>query len=204
VEILRRATLDEVLLDVAYAEVASVRWHDYYAAALGNRARALALLPLTDWNESDKANARKAARQVRGGPLQPILDASAVLALCRFRVADLSEVRLMTLDQFSRFAPTGLLHDFVANLDAGMEMVGDGFAEAYRAVRPTFDATKIRGRPILISERIEGPFVEAEGLTRMCCLLSKREAGEEVPESVEVFVGVVNDLRRSWLYRTPR
>ncbi len=202
-EIVRPATRDEIILDVAYAEVASARWFGAYALHLGDRAKTLAHLPLADWNASDRDAARSVAAALREPVLGPILATHSQLFLASVRSGELAQVRLMNLPQFQRFAPTGMLSEFVKNLDAGKPMPDDGFANSFRAVRPTFDPARMRGRPILVAEKREGPFIEAEGLTRMSCLLSMEAAGAAVPESIQVFLGISPDLGRWPFFRYP-
>jgi hypothetical protein len=53
----------------------------------------------------------------------------------------------------------------------------------------------MRGLPILVAEKEEGPYTEVEGLTRMSCLLSKMNKGEAVPDSISAILGVSPRIR---------
>jgi hypothetical protein len=75
-------------------------------------------------------------------------------------------------------------------LDAGRPTPKLNFLDVYRSMRTVFDFRRARGCPVLIAERTEGPYVLAEGLTRVCVLMSRRARGETVPPGVKVLLGV--------------
>lgn len=204
VDILRTASLEEIALDVAYAELASPRNAKYYLPAFSpGRGRELGQLPLESWTERDRDQGRTAALRLRGGVLYPLSIRGIERSLGKVRVHELSSVRLMAIPQFLSFAPTRRLDEFVKRLDAGVDLTGDDFAQSYRRTRGAFVPDLMRGHPILVAERVEGPYVEAEGLTRMSCLLSKYLAGEAVPEAIETYLGVGPAVASWQLYAPP-
>ena len=94
------------------------------------------------------------------------------------------------------FAPSRRLDKLVGALDAGKETPNLNNHLIYRFMRPRFDPARARGCPVLIAERSEGPYVLAEGMARMCALLSRRMADEPTSESIPVLRGVSSAASR--------
>lgn len=146
--------------------------------------------------EGDWGRLRDAYLRLRGSYLGPLLGPGTRWAYGEIPVPDLREIRLPNLTiSFVPLAPTRRLEEFVRALDQGKETPGDQFSSVYRRRRPTFDLVRARGRPVLIAERDSGPYVLAEGLTRVSVLVSRRAHGESVPDTLPVMLGTSPQAR---------
>jgi hypothetical protein len=200
---LRPATAGEVFLDVAFAEITSPNYRNRYTPTFGHHVDRLSSTGLDQWSRDEQRRAEAIVRDYRRGPLEPLTWGKVTLSLSEARTEELGEVRLMNLSAFNRFAPSRKLDEFVKNLDAGKAMPDDEFAAKYARVRPVFDPSKTRGHPVLFATGPAGPYVEAEGLTRMCCLLSMSTADEDVPNSIEVYTGIGARVADWYFYGSP-
>lgn len=161
--------------------------------------RVVALLERGDrtaLDEPDWDKIRRAFRTLRGRYLDPLLDSGTRWYYGRLSVAEFAEVSIPNLTiSFVPLAPSRRFEQFVRALDAGGKTPKDTFYKVYRHMRPIFDPGRVRGCPVLIAERVEGPYVLAEGATRSCILVSRRHHGEAVPRSFPVLVGVTSRAR---------
>jgi hypothetical protein len=188
---LRAVSSDGIFGQLALAELSSPLMLTYYDEEMGAaRAARLRGSPHEEWSPADRAAVEGAARKMRGGYLDPILALEPDWYTGVLEVSELPRVRLIRLGAFLGIAPNRRLDQFVAALDAGGDTSDDGFGEKYRLLRPNFDPARMRGLPILVAEREEGPYTEVEGLTRMSCPLSKMTRREAVPDSVSAILGV--------------
>ncbi len=132
-----------------------------------------------------------AYRRLRKDYLDPLLDSGTGWWYAELPVAELGEVRIPKLTiSLVPLAPSRRLEELVAALDAGRETPGLPNHLVYRFLRSVYDPTRVRGRPILIAERKDGPYVPAEGLTRASVLVSRLAHGEPTPPSVRVLLGI--------------
>lgn len=187
----REITADQALYQFAAAEVDSARWKFEYQLKIGpDQAERLRALPIGAWTETDCAAAVAGVKAVRPGYVGPLLATKPAWFETILPVARLAQIRVIRMGAFLAISPDRSLHGFVRGLDQGKDTPGDGFAAGYRALRPNFDPGRMRGWPVVVGATREGPFTEAEGLTRMCCLLSRHLKGEPVPATFDLVVGV--------------
>lgn len=200
IQVAERLSRREIRLNFAAAEVDSPRWGNEYARHIGEQAATrLRSIPIDAWSKEDKRNAETGLRAVRAGYVYPLLDLVESWSVGELAVADLAVVRLINLAPFVELAPSRCLWEFVQALDAGRATRDDGFAHGYRSLRGRFDPARMRGLPVLVAEGLGGPYTEAEGLTRLCCVHSLHLEGRPVPERLRVAVGVSPRIREwSW------
>jgi hypothetical protein len=198
---LRAVSADGIFGQLAFAELSSPLLLEYYDREVGSaRTAKLRGSAYEEWSPTDRAAVENAARKMRGGYLGPILALEPDWYVGLLDVSELARVRLIRLAAFSAIAPSRLLDQFVAALDAGRDTPGDRFGAKYRLLRPNFDPSRMRGLPILVAEMEEGPYTEVEGLTRMSCLLSRRTNGEVTPDSISAILGVSPRIRQWSFY----
>ncbi len=139
-----------------------------------------------------------AFRRLRADYLDPLLDGTTAWRYGEFPLADLAGVRIPNLTiSLLPLAPSRRLGEYAAALDAGRETPGLPNLSVYREMRGGFEPSRSRGCPVLISERVEGPYVVAEGLTRATVLVSWQREGRVVPPSLRVLVGT-SARAREW------
>ncbi len=150
--------------------------------------------------ESEWGDLRTAFRRLRGDYLEPLLDGSTIWKYGDLQVAELAEIRIPNLTiSLVPVAPTRLLAEYAAAMDAGRETPGLPNLGVYRALRRGFETGRSRGCLVLIAELPAGPYVLAEGLTRASVLVSRRRQGESVPSVLRVLLGVTPRVREwSW------
>lgn len=146
-----------------------------------------------DWEALEAA-----FRRLRGNFLDPLLGSGTRWSYGELPVAELVAVKIPNLTiSFVPLAPSRRLDEFVAALDGGKETPDLSNHLIYRFLRPVFDPRRARGCPVLIAERTEGALVLAEGLTRVCVLVSRHTLGEPTPRSIRVLLGV-SPRAREW------
>lgn len=177
----------------------SPRYRDRLGHGLEERLLALLAQGEREWlGEPDWEALRTAYRRLREDFLDPLLGSGTRWFYGDLPVAELGQVRIPNLTiSFVPIAPSRRLDELVAALDAGKETPGLPNHLIYRQMRPIFDATRARGCPILIAEQPEGPYVLAEGLTRLCIVLSRHLCGEPTPKSIRVLLGT-SSRARDW------
>lgn len=179
------------LLPCAAAEADSPRYRPQYERALGAaRVDRLRSVPVTNRTDDDRAAAKAGVRAVRRAYVEPLMALGPKWVIGQLAVKELAHARIIRFPPFAATTPGRTLLEIVQPLDAGADTPEEGFAEHYRAFRPTFDHSLMRGLPILIAESEKGPYTLAEGLTRMCCLLSRSHQDEPLPADIEVALGI--------------
>jgi len=197
------ATEEDLYWEWMRAEVdvppGSPRYHDRFAHGLDARQLALlaggdqGALGANDWNAL-----RTAFRKLRGDYLDPLLGSGTRWAYGDLPIRELCEVRIPNLTiSLVPLAPSRRLDEYVASLDSGKETPDLPNHLIYRFMRPLFDTRRAKGCPVFVAERPEGPYVLAEGLTRVCILVSRFVKGEPTPQSVRILLGV-SDRAREW------
>ena len=87
----------------------------------------------------------------------------------------------------SQLAPSRKLEEFADALDAGHVTSGEEeFASNYRKVHDSFSSQRMRGRPIVVAENVEGPFTILEGYTRLTTITSLQRAGRQFDHAIPV------------------
>lgn len=148
------------------------------------------------FTDEDWEALRISFRRLREDYLDPLLGSGTQWFYGDLPANELAQVRIPNLTiSFVPIAPSRSLEEFVDALDSGKETPALPNHLIYRFMRPIFDPLRVRGSPILISERREGPYVIAEGLTRACVLLSRAKKGESTPPTVHVLLGVSHRAR---------
>lgn len=153
-----------------------------------------------DLSESDRRELRDAVLSKRGNIVRPLLRQCTGWWYASLPLSEVGQVRLMSHQPFLRLAGSGKLEDFVVALDRGELPPGDeDFGLNYQQVRAAFDPTKIRGVPVLVSRSIDGPWIGAEGLTRLSIWTSKHSKGEAADSAIHVLLGVCPGIAE-WPY----
>ncbi len=170
----------------------SPRYGDRRDHGLGERRRSLlargerSALDRSDWEALGRA-----FRRLRGDYLDPLLGTGTEWYYGELPLDELGAVRIPNLTiSLVPLAPTRRLEDYVAALDSGRETPGVPNHLVYRFLRPIYDPARVRGCPILVAERRDGPYVLAEGLTRASVLVSRHVRGEPGPPSIRILLGI--------------
>ena len=189
-QVLRPIDGRAVYCQFAAAEVVSRRYGNRYEAVLGSpRVERLRSVPFSEWTGDDEAAAKAGVRAVRGAYVEKLMSIGPRWVCGQLTVQALADVKVCNYPPLASVVRSRRLTEFVQALESGADTPGDGFAEHYRVFRPTFDPSLMRGVPILVAESETGPYTGVEGLTRMCCLVSRSLQGESLPADIEVVVG---------------
>jgi hypothetical protein len=110
----------------------------------------------------------------------------------RLAPGDLKDLMLLDLPLFRDLSASLHLDDLVSALDRGDSSPNDSttqpsFVDNYRAQRPTFELSRMRGKPVLIGWRKEGPYGILEGCTRLAILRSMQTGGTSISDLPAVF-----------------
>jgi hypothetical protein len=195
---LRASSFDDVQVELAAAEMLTT--HEIsqgYARRLGHEMLVrLQTLSTSEWSPRERAAAVRVANETRPWRYFGILGS---LGLSWHRadlpIAELGGVLVIDIPEFTDLAPNRRLADIVSALDAGKKTFDDKFSAKYRLMRPTFEFARMKGRPMLLSVQSSGPYVEFEGLTRMCCLQSRIAERSGVTTTLPVILGVGERVR---------
>jgi hypothetical protein len=200
VAVLRASSFDDVEVELAAAEMLTT--HEIsrgYTRLIDDEMLVrLQTLPTSEWSPSERRAAVRVANETRPWHYFGILGSLGLnWYWADLPIAELGGILVIDIREFTDLAPTRRLADLVSALDAGRRTFDDRFSTKYRLMRPKFEFARMKGRPMLVSEQTSGPYVEFEGLTRMCCLQSRIVERSEVPTLLPVILGVGGRIR-SW------
>ena len=150
------------------------------------------LLTAGDWYRIERTFDR-----VRGPSLGGWRDLHPEWYTTSFAMHELASARTLRYGPFLRIAPSRRLDDFVTCLDSGVEVPGREFSTRYRLLRKNFRWSQMRGVPVLGADRICGPYVVLEGLSRCSVLLSRSLRERDVPRRIDALLGVTRRAK-SW------
>jgi hypothetical protein len=85
-------------------------------------------------------------------------------------VGELSQLRIINFAPFVAVASCRMFERLVDHIETGRQIADTDLAENCRRISTGFDIGRMRGRPILVGETINGPYFLVEGYTR-CSLL---------------------------------
>ena len=174
-----------MLRNWAVAEIDSSRWGKYYRTCLPDAVFRKANSECPTLAEGEWTQLEAAVRQLRSPLLNDLLSFQIRWFEGKLLTEELAEAAIINLDQFNRVAPSKRLVDIAK---AGIVPGQEGF-----------DSTKMRGFPILVAQRNEGPYCLVEGYSRCCSILSLKSSNH-----VSVIVGVSEDVGRwRWYQERP-
>lgn len=177
--------------EVAFAEVNRLGGNVHYESKLDrSKLEEARRLEPASWTPLVAAALEIVARQDRGSYLGPLFESGLEWFEGEAEVSELGMIKLIRIRAFQAPSPNLVLSEFTAALDSGADTPRDSFATRYRKLRAAFNQHAVKGRPILVATNQCGPFVECEGLTRLCCLYSISREGRDTVEDVRVLVGV--------------
>ena len=104
---------------------------------------------------------------------------------------------MIRFEPFRALSPDYRVGGLVSAMDSGRDTPGDGFSARLSGnARPIQSGSDARST--LSGGQIEGRAVQLifEGLTRLCCLLSRIKKGIVTPSPIHVYVGVTSELDR--------
>jgi hypothetical protein len=193
----RRVSETDVLRTFAESELCSPRWSQYLVQFFDHStADRLRDEPSGLWRQSDRDQAIAAIKQLRGPILDPLLVLSPEWHEAQLATDEVAELMMIRFEPFRALSPDYRVGGLVSAMDSGRDTPGDGFSAGYRAMRDRFNPDQMRGRPCLAAKSKDGPYVILEGLTRLCCLLSRIKEGIVTPSPIHVYVGVTSELDR--------
>lgn len=131
----------------------------------------------------------------RADTIQPLLDLDLEWFRGELPANAWPNLRVLNLRIFAPLAPTRLLPEFVAALDAGATWEGVD-PSWYPHLRAAFDPSKMHGVPMVVAESVSGPYTLFEGTTRMCVIYSRQQRGELAVPCVPMVLGVSEQISR--------
>lgn len=193
----RRVSETDVLRAFAESELWSPRWSRYLTRFFDQpTVDRLRGMPSGLWSQVDRDLAIDAIKQLRDPILGPLLQLGPEWHEAQLNTDAFAELRTIRFAPFKPLSPDYLVGEFVSSMDSGRDTLGDGFSVGYRAMLDRFDPNQMRGRPCLVARSKDGPYIIFEGLTRLCCVLSRIRRGIVTPSPIHVYVGVTPDLDR--------
>jgi hypothetical protein len=191
IQVGRRVSETDVLRTFAESELWSPRWSQYLVQYFDqSTADRLRDEPSGLWSQADRDQAIYAIKQLRGPILGPLLSLSPEWHEAQLATDEVAELRTIRFDPFRALSPDYRVGGLVSAMDSGRDTPGDGFSSGYRSMRDRFNPDQMRGRSCLAAKSKDGPYVIFEGLTRLCCLLSRTRKGIVTPSPIHVCVGV--------------
>jgi hypothetical protein len=188
---LRPAGWRDIAWNWARAEIDSPRFapHDAHVGeTLLARVRAGDQQGLDDaaWSALTGAVAR-----YRGGLLRGLRRLGTEWFSGELDLAEIPDLRVMNYLPFVAICPTRRLGDLAAALAAGREPPGaQEFATNFAALRHGFATARLaEARPILVTERAEGPYTLLEGYSRLAAVAARCLAGTAGPGEIPVLLG---------------
>jgi hypothetical protein len=202
---LRRATYRDLLWNFAYSEIDSVSRHgDAWRAAVGpTLTQRLAISDSDRISVDDWSVIERTLLATRGWFLASLLALEPSWYSGVIELEQVGSIQVLRHPPFLSIAPSGRIGDFVRALDAGEDTPGDRFAARYRALQPVFTPARARGRPVLVTPTLDGPFTEIDGLTRLSILWSRRRSAPRWPTDLPVMLGVGPTIAQ-WPFYCPR
>lgn len=97
---------------------------------------------------------------------------------------------MIYIPEFTELVPTRKQSELACALDSGQSTPDDKSTVKHKRMRPHFEASSVKGRPMLVGDVAEGPYVEFEGLTRLCCVYSAKVRLRERPDGLPAVLGV--------------
>ncbi len=190
-----RVTVTDVLSTFAEAEVSSPRYGRFYEKLLEPATLArLRAVPAVGWTDSDRAAAIRVLRSYRGGFIEPLLALGGKWLDGAVAVGELGDLRTTESPGFRILSADLRLLSLVVSIEVGGKDEGN-LGPAIRSLAAMPDSFAARGRPLLAGTSRRGPFVVAEGTTRLSAALLRSRAGAPVPEELPVYVGIQPRLR---------
>ncbi|MFI5417820.1 MAG: hypothetical protein ACHQ2Y_02830 [Candidatus Lutacidiplasmatales archaeon] len=199
VQVLGPSTFEAVEVETAAAEMLSTHeigraYEQQIDPTLLQRLRET---PTAVWDSSERLTATKVLHRVRPKHYFGILgELDLTWSTAALPMGEVGEVRVIAIPEFTQLAPSRKVSELTRRLDAGGRTSDDRFSAKYRLMRPRFDPTAMKGRPMLVAEQPDGPYVEFEGLTRLCCIQSRSVQGSESSGGVDVLLGTGPGVRR--------
>lgn len=173
-----------MLRNWAVAEIDSSRWSRYYRALLSEAVFGKANSESPTLSEQEWAQLEAVVRRTRS----PLLNGLLCLPINWFEgklpTKELAEVAIINLDRFNNVAPSKIFLDLAK---AGILPRQEGF-----------DPSKMRGFPILVAQRSEGPYCLVEGYCRCGDILLSKSAYH-----LPVILGVSEHIKRWVWYQDP-
>lgn len=193
----------EMLWEWALAEWDSSRVGRWYPDLPEARARLRSGAPYDHGDLFDQRIASTVA-DVRAALLKEVLPARVSWRRAALPFDELGDLRILNEREIRRLSPSPLLRDLAAALEADRAETRDvPLARAYRELDGSFDAALIRGAPILLAAREQGPFHIVEGHRRLASLHARHADGRlkrhEIPagDEIAVILGIWPGLK-SW------
>jgi hypothetical protein len=145
------------------------------------------------FSEADWAALRQALLSTRSDLVQPLIDRGADWFLGELPSNEWPRLRVLNLRIFTDIVPSRSLGELSAAMDDGAAPVGWD-PSRYLRLRRDFDLAKMHGYPIVVSERLTGPYILIEGVTRMLVLVSRTRSGMSDVSRVPLLLGVTSYL----------
>jgi hypothetical protein len=186
---------ETVLASWAEAELYSPRYASMLEAYLGGQTIGrLRAGPSTGWAELDRNAAVAAIRCLRAPLIEPLRVGVSEWNEASVANADLPELRTTKIPGFRNRADDLRLTTLLDAVDTQRPSDTEGFTINFRDYLSKFEKEPIHGRPILVTEKLSGPYVIAEGTTRLVALLSFARSGRSFPAPIPVYVGHARTL----------
>lgn len=196
-----RATEGDVLASFGESEVDSLRWRRVLEAQFGrDTVTRLRETPTTEWTPGDREAASAMSRMLRAPMLAGLLPLGVSWYVGDLPVSEVPRLRIAAYEPFHSLTPDWSLAKFVDSFDAGKFPPDPEFVDGFRRLRRDWDSSKVRGRPVLVSDVAMGSYTILEGTTRLAAILSRSRGGLSAPDSIPVYVGLTARISE-WNFR---
>ena len=153
-----------------------------------------------DLTQEDWKVLADAVFSVRGPLLKGLRRLSTGWSTGVLNYEELLDLKIMGWSGFVSWAPSGSFEEFVRAVNRGQPPVTKEWLSHYLKLRGSFDETKIKGCPILVSKKKDGPYTIVEGYGRLSVLTSHYLEGKLPAGEINIVLGICERLEDWYLH----
>jgi len=197
---LKRITEEEMLKNWALAEIASIRRRKYLGEALPPEILKKSQEGNYEFSEQEWQQLTAMIRNFRS----PLLDGLLMLKMEWYEgvlpAAELTKLQIMNWPPFVDLSGSRKLIDLAkAFLRGEMPPKHPEFAENLEILRKDFGISCMRGKPIIVSQGEQPPYILVEGFTRLSAMMMNMLEGKTYEANLPIILGVSKRLSE-WNY----
>lgn len=197
---LRKISEDEMLRNWALAEVVSIRRQKYLHGILPERLVQKILDRQSEFTEDEYKYLTEMIRSTRAELLNGLSGLNVEWYEGRLPVDELKDLEMMNWPPFVNLAGSKRFLDLVNAFREGkMPQNHHEFAENLERIRKELKIEDMKGKPIVLSQSTEPPYILVEGFTRLSAMLLNMLDGKSYEVGIPVILGVSKRLSE-WQY----
>lgn len=197
---LRKVSEEEMLRNWALAEVVSIRRQKYLHGILPTGLIQKILERQNEFTENEYKHLTEMIRSTRAELLDGLLGLNVEWYEGRLPIEELKSLEMMNWPPFVNLAGSKRFLDLVNAFQEGkMPPHHHEFAENLERIRKELKIENMKGKPIVLSQSNEPPYILIEGFTRLSAMLLNILDGKLYKGKIPVILGVSKRLSE-WQY----